>query len=320
MLQTAEGAYQEITNMMQRMRELGVQGQNGSNGDTELGFINTELQQLLTQINNIATSTKFNGKTMLDGSLTTAVDAASTFTVGFSMSTGTSAAVSRVDVSGAQAGTTYSLTGSGTDLTLSDGTNSSIVSVSALAAEGTQTLDFGSLGVSIEVVAGTGGKTAANIVTDLNGQDLTTAAGSGSITFQVGADNATDNRVSLSFSNAQIVNGGTFDALADALSTINDGSPTNDDFGALITAVDSSLDLINTQRATIGASQNRLEYAISNVNITAENLAAANSRIRDVDVAHESASLSRATVLVQAGTSVLAQANQMSQLALKLLG
>jgi flagellin len=88
---------------------------------------------------------------------------------------------------------------------------------------------------------------------------------------------------------------------------------------ALITALDTALNWISSQRANLGAAQNRLGYAAASLSTTAQNVAAANSQIRDVDVASETSTMSKSQILMQAGVSVLAQANQISQLALKLL-
>jgi flagellin len=89
---------------------------------------------------------------------------------------------------------------------------------------------------------------------------------------------------------------------------------------ALITAVDSGISAVNSVNAALGASQNRLNHVVSNLATTSENLSASESRIRDVDVAAETAKMTKSNILMQAGISVLSQANQMPQMALKLLG
>jgi flagellin len=111
------------------------------------------------------------------------------------------------------------------------------------------------------------------------------------------------------------------DTLAATLQTYaSDGGATRDNASNLISALDSALGSISSSRATLGAAQNRLQHTISNLGTTSENLSASNSRIRDVDVATESSNMAKNQVLEQAGVSVLAQANQLPQLALKLLG
>ncbi len=98
-----------------------------------------------------------------------------------------------------------------------------------------------------------------------------------------------------------------------------DTTTSRTDAGALITALDNALDYVSSSRATLGAAQNRLQDTISSLGTTSENLSASNSRIVDVDVATESSNMAKEQVLEQAGVSVLAQANQIPQLALKLL-
>jgi flagellin len=109
------------------------------------------------------------------------------------------------------------------------------------------------------------------------------------------------------------------DTLAKALATFQ-SSATRDNASGLITALDGALGSISSSRAILGAAQNRLQHTIDNLGTTSENLSAANSRIVDVDVATESSAMAKNQVLEQAGVSVLAQANQLPQLALKLLG
>jgi flagellin len=113
-----------------------------------------------------------------------------------------------------------------------------------------------------------------------------------------------------------------FTALGNYSTSSNTGTATQSrlDAGSLISALDNSLSYVSQSRATLGAAQNRLQHTIANLGTTSENLSASNSRIRDVDVALESSNMAKNQVLEQAGVSVLAQANQLPQLALKLLG
>jgi flagellin len=105
-----------------------------------------------------------------------------------------------------------------------------------------------------------------------------------------------------------------------ALGLDDDSLTTSSTSQAAITALDSALQTINTTRGTLGATQNRLTMSISNLGVMHENLSAANSRLKDVDVAEESAAMARNQILSQAGTSILAQANQLPQGALSLIG
>ena len=149
-------------------------------------------------------------------------------------------------------------------------------------------------------------------VTEYNGQNLLdgTAGTAGTLTFQVGTRNSTDDRVTIAMadtdSTALGVNASAVDTLSNAQTAIDD--------------IDAALDTLNDRRSTLGATVNKLGKAIDNLGSTVENLSVADGNIRDVDVAAESASLAKSNVLQQAGVAMLAQANAAPQLALRLLG
>ena len=191
--QTAEGALATVTDALQRMRELAVQAQNGSNGTTDRANLDTEYQQLSLEITRIATQTKFNGTAIV-------------------------------------------------------------------------------------------------------------GAGAGAQTFQVGANN-----------------GDTLTVTTTAVATVAGDLTTAANASTALAAIDTKLDTITTNRATYGAAMNRFEFAISNLRISGENQSAARGRIMDADFAAETASLSRAQILQQAGTAMVAQANQLPQQVLQLL-
>jgi len=321
MIQTAEGALSEVHSMLQRIRELAVQGSNDTLDDTDRGFINTEMSELRAQINDVASDTEFNGKKLASGALTTSLDAAtSTTEVGAQVDTH-AAGITAIDVSGAAAGTTFTFADVGTTLTLSDGTITQAINDAdmTMAADGTAVLDFSDLGVSVSL-ASSAGETGANIADGLDTLTVVTAAGSGSAQFQTGAD--AGQNITVSFANVEIesTNSDTrVQALDTALDNFDTGTASRAEAEAIITAVDHSIEYISETRATYGASQNRLESAVANLKQSAENLSAAESRVRDTDVAAESANMAKAAVLQQAAVSVLAQANAQPQLALKLL-
>lgn len=320
MIQTAESGLDQVQTMMQRMRELAVQASSDTVGATERGYANTEIQQLLTEVNNIGNRTKFNGNALLTGAMSTAIDASGTVTNGLIAG---AAAVTSIDVSAAKSGTTYTMTyTAGTDaLVLDDGAgNSQSLTVAAIVADGSQTLDFSSLGVKL-VLSSVAGETADNIGAALTTKTVITAAGSAAATLQVGADYNSNNQVSLSFADARVTTTNTdagIAALRTALNTFN-GSQTGANAGALLTAVDNALNSISSQRAVYGAAQNRLSNAVQSLQSTSENLAAAKSQVTDADFAAETAALTRAQILQQAGTAMLAQANSSPQSVLSLL-
>lgn len=131
-----------------------------------------------------------------------------------------------------------------------------------------------------------------------------------SITFQVGLNNASSDQITVGFGGVSLT----------VLLAATTGVDTTTAALASLARIDTAIDSVSTSRATFGAAMNRLEITGSNIQTMRLNISAANSRIRDVDVASETSRLSRNQVLTQAGTSVLAQANQMPQIALSLLG
>ena len=148
--------------------------------------------------------------------------------------------------------------------------------------------------------------------TKFNGQNLLSAAST--FVFQVGANTTTDNQISITTSNVTTAMGTATQGTTASLGA------TSGDALAAMTAIDAALDAVNSTRSTFGAAQNRFDAVISNLQVAAENQAAARSRIMDADFAAETANLSRAQILQQAGNAMVAQANQLPQQVLKLLG
>ena len=147
-------------------------------------------------------------------------------------------------------------------------------------------------------------------VTEYNGQKLVDGTISDGIDFQVGMNNTANDRISMSITNTTTT----------GLSIDTDSLATSSQAQAAITALDTALATVNTERASLGATQNRLQMTISNLGNMYENMAASNSRLKDVDIAEESANMAAQQILSQAGTSMLAQANQLPQSALSLIG
>jgi flagellin len=147
-------------------------------------------------------------------------------------------------------------------------------------------------------------------VTQYNGQTLLNGAMSSGVDFQVGILNSTNDRISLTLSTSKSADLGTGTS---SLTTATHAQ-------LAITALDTAIQNVATRRNTLGALQNRLEVTISNLGTIHENLSAANSRIQDVDVAAETAAMSQNQILMQAGVSVLGQANQIPSMVLSLLG
>ncbi|MCC7364561.1 MAG: flagellin [Dehalococcoidia bacterium] len=311
MIQTAEGAMDEIHSILQRARELAVQAANGSMDAAARTSIGTELVALQAEIDRIAGATQFNGAQLLNGTLVGTLDVASATKVGTVLSgAGGDATVASLDVSRAQAGA-LSITSTATTITL----GSETITLNDMAANSTQVLNFSQSGVTITLVTGAAGKTAANINTDIGGFGAgITVTGNGSAVFQVGAN--VGNTMSVGFSDVRATQATGLNLTTWVANTaVQDLAASN----ARITEIDTAISTLNTRRANLGAAQNRLEHTIASLGIAVENLSAAESRIRDADVAELSSMMVSNQILQQAGVSVLSQANQSPQAVLNLL-
>ena len=300
LVQTAEGALTETHSILQRMRELATQSASDTNDDTvDRAALDAEFTQLKEEIDDIAGKTAFNGKKLLDGTFgsTATIDmATSEIQPGMQGVTG-------VSIQGFSAGAhtiTFARPGvATTPYTATLGTT--VLSFAQPAAGGgTVTLDFGGGQiVSIEMSS----HTAESFVGDT--LDFTVAGNSAKI--QTGANEGDSLSITISSM--------TSTALSLSASSIG----TQSDAATAITAVNSAINTVSTQRATLGATQNRLEHKINNLDTSSENLQAAESRIRDLDMAKEMTSFTKNNILVQAATAMLAQANQAPQNVLSLL-
>jgi flagellin len=295
LIQTAEGALNETQSILQRMRELSVQAANDTNESLDRDAIATEVDALKTEITRIADTTQFNGKNLLKGNL------------GVSRSGGTLdstivglSSTNDINVSGAAASKTFTITETADDITLDDGDgNSQTIAKDGFAAG--DTFNFSSLGVSI--------KTDADYDVDgtaFNGLDIETSAASGA-TLQIGANENQNMAIAID------------DMTATGLGVNDIKVDSHGNAKAAITTIQGALDHVSTQRAALGAWQNRLEHTIKNLDTSAENLQASESRIRDVDMAKEMMEYTKNNILQQAAQAMLAQANQAPQGVLQLL-
>ena len=323
MIQTAEGAMDEVHGILQRMRELGVQAANDTYDSAARTSIGTELVQLRSEIDRIANATQFNGQSLLTGALTgtlggaTGADLVVNDAVGAAVATG-------IEVAGAKPATyTFSSAGAGL-ITLTSSTGSAQqISIGAIAALGTQTLDFNQLGVKITLNS-TAGETAANLVTALTAaaNDTIVVTGSGSAALQVGANTTAYDSMNVSFNDVRATQAGGLNLLTGGGVDWTSSATivaSNTASQAFINQVDSAITTLNTRRSDLGAAQNRLEHTVNSLGVSVENLTASESRIRDADVAALSTQMVSNQILQQAGTAVLSQANQSSQAVLSLL-
>lgn len=289
LIQTAEGALNETTAILQRMRELAVQAGNDTLANEDRIAIKTEILQLTEEIDGIANRSEFNGAKLLDGNFGVVGLTASSVKVG-------SDGVIALDIIGASASTTYTLAAGGAagEVTLTDGGTSQTVSL----ADGTAgTLNFDTLGIKIAVnddwaIAGLAG-------------DIVTGAASSKF-IQIGANQG--QTLALKIGDMSVIGLGLAVNVDDSAAA-----------GSSIANIDLAINKVSTERANLGAYQNRLEHTINNLNTSSENLSAAESRIRDVDMAKEMMEFTKTNILSQAATAMLAQANQQPQQVLKLL-
>lgn len=289
MIQTAEGALNETHSILQRMRELSVQASNDTNNTDDREAIGEELLQLKDEIDRISKTTEFNGKKLLNGDLS-ATQSGGTAVVGKALNTNSNSAISKIDVSGALGNETYTFgDATGGKLTLtrqSDGVSQTITLDAAIGADGVTTLNFNELGIELEI-SGESAKAAEDIAGDLNNLTIQTGANA-SASFAIGSNGTNDEKLAVSFSKMDTTtlgSGGTSNIANVVTGAANSIVDTKAKADALTSILDDAIKQVSKQRSTLGAAQNRLEHTINNLGTSAENLTAAESRIRDVDYA-----------------------------------
>jgi len=295
LIQTAEGALNETHAILQRMRELAVQASNDTNESVDRDAIAEELSQLTTEITRIAETTQFNQKTLLDGSLNATIA-----NIGTNLTAANG--ISNIKISGASVAAGYELavdTGDGT-MTLTLGTESQTVNYGGAPTEfETKNVTFGAFGITV---------TINSQIADISANNTFDITATGSISLLIGANEGENMTISINDMRASAFTGLETIDVSDAASA-----------EAAVTTINDAIELVSAERSKLGAYQNRLEHTIKNLDNTAENLQAAESRIRDVDMAKEMMEFTKQNILVQAATAMLAQANQAPQGVLQLL-
>jgi flagellin len=308
--QTADGSLSSITDDLQRIRQLAVQSANATNSTSDRAALNTEVTQLKAEIDRTAGSASFNGVQLLDGSNPSFVfqvgantSANDTITVSglvnattAGLGSVTSATVQSSAISGL---TTTAIAGGATDFVKINGTD-----IGALAATGTSSQRAAQLVDAINAVSTT---TNVNAYVD-NTSGKVVLSSSAAITVAVGGTGATGSGLTAATTAATTVTG---------LTSLDVSSFSGAQLA--INQVDSALSQIDSARATLGAVQNRFSSVVTNRETTNENLSASRSRIQDADFAAETANLTKAQILQQAGTAILAQANSIPNNVLTLL-
>ena len=325
-VQTAEGAIEEVGNIVQRMRELAVQGANETNTGSDRAKISEELTQLHEEIDRIAESTQFNGKDLLNGTNTVRVENGHTITKntqgvndkvtievqdGFDFDDLTDKdlkvtinAQGKISISG-NGDTKYGVGVTGVNandktkleengvITITDSNGKSIKFTAK------QQIDFGT-----EQALGTKTETTENIA----GKE---------ISLQVGANTSDSQTLKVKIENVSTdslgLDGDTITKMA------KEGKKGTDAANTMIKSLDKALERVNTSRANLGAMQNRLETTASNLTTSNENLTAAESRIRDVDVAEEMMNLSKLNLINQAAQAMMSQAKSQPEGVMQLL-
>jgi flagellin len=319
MIQTAEGALNETHAILQRMRELTVQGGSTILSTSDRSAVGEELLTLRNELDNIASRSRFNGLNLLTGALSVSTAT----TIVDSVGTAGEASVA-IDVSKAEAGVSYAITNAaGAAVTVTNGTTNVAQTITAAAMGGTigdtQVLNFDALGVKLSMAQTVAGVlTGTELAVDLAAGGPIVTTGQGNATFRVGSE-TTDN-VTVAFADLRASALGGTGTTISALVTDNQSVSTVTLADGLLGALDTAISQVSTQRAKLGAAQNQMESAINSVGISIENLSASESRIRDADIAMVSSELVTRQIMQQAGVSVLAQANQAPQSVLSLLG
>jgi flagellin len=303
-VQTAEGALTETHSILQRMRDLAVQSSNDTNDPASRAAIASETTALSSELDRIASKTTFNNVALLDGNYTS-----KKFQVGYAA--GDTISVDIVSNGASAATTTWANGGA-----------------ASTAATATFTLN----GVATTTGTLTASTDANNIATQLNADNAFKANYTARVTqtggLEIKAKNPaltgtiaiTGTGITAAGGTAVAAGAGSGGFSSTALGVGSIDLTTQAGANTAIGLLDTAIKAVSTSRANLGALQNRFEHTVNNLNVTAENLTASESRIRDTDMAQEMTNFSRTQILTQAGTSMLAQANQSSQSILKLLG
>ncbi|MDM7858842.1 flagellin [Thiopseudomonas acetoxidans] len=322
MAQTAEGALEQSTSILQRMRDLALQSANGSNSADERKALNGEVNELKKELDRIANTTSFGGKKLLDGGFGT-----TTFQVGSAANESISVKIDEMSTSSLKS--TYSsgtLSGAASGAASTDKflnlavktsgtTEAQVISVAINGGESKEelnqliatTINDANIGIGVH-------ENAAGGFDVLSKDTIGAAAGDiesiSYITSGAVAASGAINKAVVSSGNVGVVKDAAIKDLS--LETVTGAQKA-------ILTIDQAIQSIDAQRADLGAVQNRFENTISNLQNIAENVSGARGRIKDTDFASETANLSKQQILQQAGTAILAQANQLPQAVLSLL-
>jgi flagellin len=310
LLQIADGAMAKVNDILVRMKSLSVQAGSGQLSATERGMLNTEFVALRSEVDRISNDTDFAGTSLVNGAITVATSGTAS---AYNTDDGVQAIIFRGNFDTTTA-TTYSI----------DDNNAGTFTVSAGATQFTGSLastdhDGTAMNNSAVVtLTNTGTTDKVDIILDLSFSVNTTKANetltltgtnTTSFNFKVGTGvSATADEIAVSVNSVSATSLG--------ISTTAVDTANNADTASV--AVSNAIDDLQTHRATIGANQNRLEFAAANIATATENTEAARSQLLDLDIASEMSNFVSKQILIQAGVSMLAQANQLPNNLLRL--
>ncbi|KUO99560.1 flagellin, partial [Stenotrophomonas maltophilia] len=315
--QVAEGSLTEIGNNLQRVRELSVQASNATNSASDRKALQAEVTQLVSEIDRVAKQSDFNGTKLLDGTFSSQL-----FQVG--ANAGQAIAIDKtIDAKANALGGAQFSSGTATAIAGTADTDTAVGAFTITDSKGT-VFNFGAMTVKSV------GDAAAN--TAANGKAVAAAINAKIGETGVLAETDAAGALTLTSVKDSVNNAGAFTAIGSSLAGFAAATPvpgkqfadkidvsTVKGAQQAMEVVDKALGAINSTRADLGAIQNRFTSVVANLQTSSENLSASRSRIKDTDFAKETAELTRTQILQQAGTAMLAQANQVPQGVLSLL-
>lgn len=315
MIQTAEGALNETHSILQRMRELAVQAGNDTNTKIDRGEIQKEINQLTNEVDRIANTTEFNTQKLIDGSKKGLVEAEKA-QVNTDLNT-------RAKITIAQNAAADAITQGGTIIitrTLSSGADApsnfridSADSSVTGAVTGDKGITFNGATLTIDSTNGLYSLAVGESITiSVKAAVAADTSLGNSFSMQIGANSGQSILVGINSMKAQDI--GIRNAAGEALKVDDYYKAT-----AAISTINNAIEKVSAERSKMGAIQNRLEHTINNLGTSSENLTAAESRVRDVDMAKEMMNFQKNNILSQAAQAMLAQANQQPQGVLQLL-
>ncbi|MDP1859640.1 MAG: flagellin [Gemmatimonadaceae bacterium] len=290
-LNIAEGAAGTVQKMLERMKELASQAASDSVDSAGRSRITTEYQALRAEIDRTVATVKFQGNALINGSFGATINSSST-------ALATTTGVYAAKLTGAGTGA-YTLSSGSSIVTLTNGSTSQTLGVTAGSK---QTLNFSSLGLTLDTTSAVGAATIAG--------NITVGGGSGSFLVSSSGQYSGNDQISIS---------GTSLNLSSSALTIATDPTTLALAQTALTEIDVAITNANVALGVIGSLQSRIEVATENTKTTIQNFSAAESSIRDLDMAAEMTRFTKNQVLAQAGTAMLAQANQSGQSILTLL-